>query len=184
MHIKNKWCIIILIWSIICMTKAMLIYSCNIYTHIDIWVIYVYVCLWVAEIIWEVQWKHRTTLWQNEFWWFFFFFFFSEAHQLQKVCPYNRGVNKMMFRFYTFEILILLFAFRLKRQRELLTTTVQLPLLVPHFFLLCVFFGPFCVFESLTLKMTGSRGTAYSSFVLSLLVPPSLFLLSQSSPGW
>ena len=75
----------------------------------------------------------------------FFFFFFSEAHQLQKVCPYNRGVNKMMFRFYTFEILILLFAFRLKRQRELLTTTVQLPLLVPHFFLLCVF-RPFLCF--------------------------------------
>lgn len=84
MHIKNKWCIIILIWSIICMTKAMLIYSCNIYTHIDIWVIYVYVCLWGTEIIWEVQWKHRTTLWQNEFWWFFFFFFFLKHTSFKK----------------------------------------------------------------------------------------------------
>lgn len=82
-------------------------------------------------------------------------FFFSEAHQLQKVCPYNRGVTKMMFRFYTCEFLILLFAFRLKRQRELLTKTVQVSVLVPPFFLLRVFFGPFCVFESLTLKMTG-----------------------------
>lgn len=110
-------------------------------------------------------------------------FFFSEAHQLQKVCPYNRGVTKMIFCFYIFEFLILLFAFRLKRQRELLTKRVQLSLLVPPFFLSHVFFGPFCVFESLTLKMTGSRGTAYSSFVLSLLAPPSLFLFSQSSPG-
>lgn len=40
MHIKNQWGIIILIWSIICMTKAMLIYLWYIYTHIDVWIIY------------------------------------------------------------------------------------------------------------------------------------------------
>lgn len=147
MHIKNKWCIIILIWSIICMTKAMLIYSCDIYiyTHIDMWIIYVYACLRglrLSERSSQNTEPHYDYEWVSAI--------FLKHASLKSVRPYNRGVTKMIFLFFTLlNFWFSFFAFKLKRQRELVTKTwtVQLSLLFPHFFffsfLMRIFFRPF-----------------------------------------
>lgn len=107
MHIKNKWCIIILIWIIICMTKAMLIYSCDIYiyTHINIWVINVYVYLRGLRL------SDRSSQNTEPHYGRKSFSNFSEAHQLQKspkmMSLQQRGDWNVIF-FYTFRLAFLL----------------------------------------------------------------------------
>lgn len=118
--------------------------------------------MYVSRVSWEVQSKHRTTLWQNE------------AHPPQKVSLCNRGVTKMIFVFYTFE----LFAFKLKRQRE--SVTVQLPF--SSFFK--VFFWPFLVSPWSLLWAAEEAQHHLVSSSLSCLSSFFFLLLSQSSPGW
>lgn len=82
-----------------------------IYTHINIWVIYVYVCLRglrLSERSSQNTEPHYDRISFNNF---------SEAHQPQKVCPYNRGVTKMIFLFYTFKFLIL-FCFQTREAKR------------------------------------------------------------------
>lgn len=88
----------------------------------------------------------------------------SVKHSSLKVCFCNRGVMKIIYFFTHWNFFYPPFAFKLKKQRESVTKTktVQLSLLLPHFFsLMCIFFCPFCSSLILTLKMRRSGGTQH-----------------------
>ncbi len=109
---------------------------------------------------------------------------FSETRQPQKCVRTTEVWLKWYFFFTLFNFWFSFVAFKLKRQRELVTKawTVQLSLLFPHFFaFLCIFFPAlFVSLWSLLWKWGGAEAQAYFSLSsASLSCRPS-----SSSPGW
>lgn len=131
-----------------------------VYTHIDIWVIYVHVCLRGLRLS---ERSSQNTEPRDDG--MSFSALFSEARQPQKSEVLTTEVwLKWCFFFYTFEFLL-----SNSRGKES-SRTAQLSLLCPHFFFYVYFYGPFFVsLWSLLWKMRRSREAQH---ILARLQPP------------